>query len=93
MTRTALAVVAVLFGAVAPSSAGGTRAVAEPVADSYIVVLKADAARSQGEAHSRPGRPPEHVSLRSRAMSETTIPLDQQLEEIRAQLAWVRDYL
>jgi len=26
-------------------------------------------------------------------MSETTIPLDQQLEEIRAQLAWVRDYL
>jgi hypothetical protein len=26
-------------------------------------------------------------------MSETAIPLDQQLEEIRAQLAWVRDYL
>jgi hypothetical protein len=27
------------------------------------------------------------------AMTETAIPLDQQLEEIRAQLAWVRDYL
>jgi hypothetical protein len=26
-------------------------------------------------------------------VSETAIPLDQQLEEIRAQLAWVRDYL
>ncbi|MDQ3066433.1 MAG: peptide chain release factor 2 [Actinomycetota bacterium] len=26
-------------------------------------------------------------------MSETAIPLDQQLEEIRTQLAWVRDYL
>ena len=26
-------------------------------------------------------------------MSETAIPLGQQLEEIRAQLAWVRDYL
>ena len=39
-------------------------------------------------------RPPAHVlTLRSRAMSETAIPLDQQLEEIRAQLAWVRDYL
>jgi len=26
-------------------------------------------------------------------VSETAITLDQQLEEIRAQLAWVRDYL
>jgi hypothetical protein len=26
-------------------------------------------------------------------VSETTLPLDQQLEEIGAQLAWVRDYL
>ena len=26
-------------------------------------------------------------------MSETTLSLDQQLEEIGAQLAWVRDYL
>jgi len=26
-------------------------------------------------------------------MSETALPLDQQLEEIRVQLAWVRDYL
>jgi len=26
-------------------------------------------------------------------MAETGIPLDQQLEEIRTQLAWVRDYL
>ena len=26
-------------------------------------------------------------------VSETAVPLDQQLEEIRAQLAWVRDYL
>src|SRR5688572_3347293 len=40
MTRSALAVVAVLFAAVVPSSAGGIRDVAEPVADSYIVVLK-----------------------------------------------------
>jgi hypothetical protein len=29
----------------------------------------------------------------SRGMSDVVIPLDQQLEEIRAQLAWVRDYL
>jgi hypothetical protein len=28
-----------------------------------------------------------------RGVTETTIPLDQQLEEIGAQLAWVRDYL
>jgi len=28
-----------------------------------------------------------------RRVSETTLPLTQQLEEIRAQLAWVRDYL
>jgi hypothetical protein len=26
-------------------------------------------------------------------MTETDAPLDQQLEEIGAQLAWVRDYL
>src|SRR3990170_4175007 len=39
MTRSALAVVAVLFAAVVPSSAGGISD-AEPVADSYIVVLK-----------------------------------------------------
>ena len=52
MIRSALAAVAVLFAAVVPSSAGGIRDVAEPIADSYIVVLKADAARSQGEAPS-----------------------------------------
>ena len=40
MTRSALAVVVVLFAAVVPSSAGGIRDVADPVADSYIVVLK-----------------------------------------------------
>jgi hypothetical protein len=28
-----------------------------------------------------------------RQVTETTATLDQQLEEIRAQLAWVRDYL
>ncbi len=27
------------------------------------------------------------------AMAETTLSLDQRLEEIGAQLAWVRDYL
>ena len=53
--------------------------------------------RAQGR---RPQRP---VLVRQRqevqevprrvGMSETAIPLDQQLEEIRAQLAWVRDYL
>ena len=37
--------------------------------------------------------PTRFLALRCRAMSETAIPLDQQLEEIRAQLAWVRDYL
>jgi hypothetical protein len=26
-------------------------------------------------------------------VTETALPLDQQLEEIRAQLSWVRDYL
>ena len=46
---------------------------------------------TSGWAADRP--PTRFLALRSRAMSETAIPLDQQLEEIRAQLAWVRDYL
>ena len=37
------------------------------------------------------GRPPSRRY--DPCVSETAIPLDQQLEEIRAQLAWVRDYL
>ena len=38
------------------------------------------------------GRPAAHPRYHP-GVSETAIPLDQQLEEIRAQLAWVRDYL
>lgn len=51
MTRSVLAAVTVLLIAASPSSAGAAPA-ADPVADSYIVVLKADAARSQGESGS-----------------------------------------
>ena len=53
MTRSILAAVAVFLAAAAPSSAGRIEVVQDPIADSYIVVLKADAARSQGEAHSQ----------------------------------------
>ena len=53
MTRSILATVAVFLAVAAPSSAGRIAAVQDPIADSYIVVLKADAARSQGEAHSQ----------------------------------------
>src|SRR5215210_2108763 len=52
MLRTVLAVVAVSLAAVAPSSEAVVRDAQLPVADSYIVVLKADAARSDTEAHS-----------------------------------------
>ena len=52
MTRSVLAAVVVLLAVAAPSSAAGLRDVAQPIADSYIVVLKRDAARSQGEASS-----------------------------------------
>jgi hypothetical protein len=40
-----------------------------------------------------PPPPPPTPGRYDPAVSETAIPLDQQLEEIRAQLAWVRDYL
>jgi subtilisin family serine protease len=53
MTRSILAAVAVFLAVVAPSSAGRIEAVQDPIADSYIVVLKADAARSQGEPPSQ----------------------------------------
>ena len=46
MTRTVLAVLAVLLVAAAPSSAVGARDAQDPSLDSYIVVLKPDAARS-----------------------------------------------
>jgi hypothetical protein len=36
---------------------------------------------------------PVRVRLRSRPMAEQTLTLEQQLEEIGTQLAWVRDYL
>jgi hypothetical protein len=35
----------------------------------------------------------EPASATVEVVSDVVIPLDQQLEEIRAQLAWVRDYL
>ena len=53
MTRSILATVAVFLAVAAPSSAGRIEAVQDPIADSYIVVLKADAARVQREAHSQ----------------------------------------
>ena len=52
MTRSVLAAVAVFLASAVPSGAGEIRAAADPVPDSYIVVLKPGAARSQGEAHS-----------------------------------------
>ena len=64
------------------------------------------AAAGHGREHRAPERRPQRsVLVRewqevqevprrvAEPMSETAIPLDQQLEEIRAQLAWVRDYL
>jgi subtilisin family serine protease len=53
MTRSVLAAVAVFLAAVAPSGAGEIRAAADPVPDSYIVVLKPGSARSAAEAHSQ----------------------------------------
>ena len=48
--------------------------------------------RKAGMLHSRP-----HTLVRSPgyalSVAETTQSLDQRLEEIGAQLAWVRDYL
>ena len=52
MTRSVLAAVAVFLAAVAPSGAGEIRAAADPVPDSYIVVLKPGSARSAADAHS-----------------------------------------
>ena len=53
MTRSVLAVAAVVLAAVAPSSAGAASDAQDPVAD-YIVVLKSDSARSANERSSRP---------------------------------------
>ena len=50
MTRSVLAVLAVFLVAAAPSSAAGSRDAQDPVLDSYIVVLKPDAARSAAAA-------------------------------------------
>ena len=52
MTRSVLAVAAVVLAAVAPSSAGAVSDAQEPVAD-YIVVLKSDSARSANERSSQ----------------------------------------
>ncbi len=52
MTRSVLAAVAVFLASAVPSGAGEIRSAADPVPDSYIVVLKPGSARSQGEAHS-----------------------------------------
>jgi subtilisin family serine protease len=49
MSRSLLAVVALILAAVAPSVAAAARAAQGPVADSYIVVLKPDAARSDDD--------------------------------------------
>ena len=53
MTRSVLAAVAVFLAVVAPSSAGDIRAAQDPILDSYIVVLKSDAARSENERSSQ----------------------------------------
>jgi len=42
-------------------------------------------------AHAESLRPT--TALYDRCVTEPVVPLEQQLEEIRAQLAWVRDYL
>lgn len=53
MTRSVLAAVAVFLAVVVPSSAGAIRAAQDPILDSYIVVLKSDAARSENERSSQ----------------------------------------
>jgi hypothetical protein len=52
MTRSILAVVAVVLAAAIPSSAAALSDAQEPSLGSYIVVLKPDAARSDASARS-----------------------------------------
>ena len=51
MTRSVLAAVFVVLAAAVPAGAEATPAAADPVPESYIVVLKADSARSDRETH------------------------------------------
>ena len=53
MTRSILAVVGVVLAAALPAGAETTPAAAEPVLDSYVVVLKPDSARSEREPQSQ----------------------------------------
>ena len=77
------------------ASAGGAAAAATAVATPRAAGPGAE--RAQGRRPQRPVlvRLRQEVQEVSRRVdvSETTVPLDQQLEEVRAQLGWVRDYL
>src|SRR5436309_2911993 len=63
------------------------RGVARPRAARPIGAARAPARRGATSPRAR------RSGVASAVVTEPTAPLQQQLEEIRAQLAWVRDYL